>query len=110
MSSETDNLNEFAYLEREFTTEIFKLEIKNLGIFGISDIKKLLKSLDVDASKIKAPRHRDCVFVCLKSEEAVNQAIEKLNGYIWRGKPLSVKVNSFGYFLFLNKANMKNVL
>ncbi|KAL5287496.1 TRMT2A family protein [Megaselia abdita] len=84
--------DEFSYLEREFTSELFKLEINNLGIFGIGDFKKMLKSLEIDAAKVKTPHKRDCAFICLKSKEALDEAIKKLTGYVWKGKTLSVKI------------------
>lgn len=92
-TEESKSKDEFAYLQREFTTELFKLEISNLGIFGIGDFKKMLKSLNIDAAKVKTPHRRDCAFICLRSKEALDEAIKILTGYVWKGKTLSVKVS-----------------
>ncbi|KAH8261240.1 hypothetical protein KR044_005754 [Drosophila immigrans] len=101
--------NEFEYLERnEFTSEIFKIEVKNLGYFGIGvsndykcipnslltnlqlqEFKKLLKTtLKFDITKIKSPTRKEFAFVCFRSQEDQQRALETLNGYKWKGKVL----------------------
>ncbi|XP_017072133.1 tRNA (uracil-5-)-methyltransferase homolog A isoform X2 [Drosophila eugracilis] len=81
---------EFAYLERnEFTSEIYKIEVKNLGYFGIGEFKKLLRNtLKFDMTKIKAPTRKEFAFVCFRSLEDQQRALETLNGYKWKGKVL----------------------
>nr|XP_016944596.2 tRNA (uracil-5-)-methyltransferase homolog A-like [Drosophila suzukii] len=84
---------EYAYLERsEFTSEIFKIEVKNLGYFGIGEFKKLLRStLKFDMTKIKAPTRKEFAFVCFRSQEDQQRALETLNGYKWKGKVLKAQ-------------------
>ncbi|XP_034103929.1 tRNA (uracil-5-)-methyltransferase homolog A [Drosophila albomicans] len=82
--------NEFEYLERnEFTSEIYKIEVKNLGYFGIGEFKKLLKTtLKLDITKIKSPTRKEFAFVCFRNQEDQQRALETLNGYKWKGKVL----------------------
>ncbi|XP_030388445.1 tRNA (uracil-5-)-methyltransferase homolog A [Scaptodrosophila lebanonensis] len=81
---------EYAYLERnEFTSEIYKIEVKNMGYFGIGEFKKLLKStLKLDMTKIKSPSRKEFAFVCFRTQEDQLRALETLNGYKWKGKVL----------------------
>ncbi|XP_033156943.1 tRNA (uracil-5-)-methyltransferase homolog A [Drosophila mauritiana] len=85
---------EYAYLERnEFTSEIFKVEVKNMGYFGIGEFKKLLRNtLKFDVTKIKAPTRKEFAFVCFRSQEDQQRALEILNGYKWKGKVLKAHV------------------
>ncbi|EDW99947.1 tRNA (uracil-5-)-methyltransferase homolog A [Drosophila yakuba] len=85
---------EYAYLERnEFTSEIFKVEVKNMGYFGIGEFKKLLRStLKFDVTKIKAPTRKEFAFVCFRSQEDQQRALETLHGYKWKGKVLKAQV------------------
>ncbi|ALC45152.1 CG3808, partial [Drosophila busckii] len=82
--------NEFEYLERnEFTSEIYKIEVKNLGYFGIGEFKKLLKkTLKFDITKIKSPTRKEFAFVCFRTAEDQQRAVETLDGYKWKGKVL----------------------
>uniref|UniRef100_A0A1A9UG99 tRNA (uracil(54)-C(5))-methyltransferase n=1 Tax=Glossina austeni TaxID=7395 RepID=A0A1A9UG99_GLOAU len=86
----TDVNDEFAYLQRnEFTSEVFKIEVRNLGYFGIGELKKLLRNkLKLDMSKIKSPTHKEFAFVCFRSQADQQKAIKILNGYKWKGKIL----------------------
>lgn len=86
------NSAEFSYTQRnEFTSEIYKIEVRNLGIFGIGEFKKLLRNqFSLDASKIKSPKRRDFAFVCFRTQEDQEKAITLLNGYRWKGKELKV--------------------
>ncbi|KAH8244082.1 hypothetical protein KR038_000447 [Drosophila bunnanda] len=82
--------DEFAYLERnEFTSEIYKIEVKNMGYFGIGEFKKLLKNtLKLDMTKIKSPTRKEFAFVCFRTQEDQQRALETLNGYKWKGRVL----------------------
>ncbi|XP_022218198.2 tRNA (uracil-5-)-methyltransferase homolog A [Drosophila obscura] len=81
---------EYAYLERnEFTSEIYKIEVKNMGYFGIGEFKKLLKNtLKLDMTKIKSPTRKEFAFVCFRTQEDQQRALETLNGYKWKGRVL----------------------
>ncbi|XP_017127396.1 tRNA (uracil-5-)-methyltransferase homolog A [Drosophila elegans] len=84
---------EFAYLERnEFTSEIYKIEVKNLGYFGIGEFKKLLRiTLKLDVTKIKSPTRKEFAFVCFRTQEDQQRALETLHGYKWKGKVLKAQ-------------------
>ncbi|XP_061396260.1 tRNA (uracil-5-)-methyltransferase homolog A [Musca vetustissima] len=86
--------SEFGYLQRnEFTSEIYKIEVRNLGYFGIGEFKKLLKNkLKLDMSKIKSPLRKDFAFVCFRSQEDQEKALSLLNGYKWKGKVLQAQI------------------
>lgn len=118
------NPSEFTYTEgREFTSEIFKIEIKNVPQFSfavsilvfntinniihlithitLQELKKLMKlKLNLNPVKLKAPGGR-CkhVFACFRNVEEREEAIEKLNNFKWKGKILaacvSLMVNSY---------------
>ncbi|XP_050294370.1 tRNA (uracil-5-)-methyltransferase homolog A [Anthonomus grandis grandis] len=84
--------NPYAYLDRDFSSENFKIEIKNLPKFyGIGEFKKLLnEKLKLNANKIKTPR-RNCqyAFVCFRNEEDRDNAIKVISEYTWKGKQLA---------------------
>jgi len=83
--------DEFAYINQGFTSEIFKIEIKNLPKhYGATNLKNLLsQKLNLSASKIKfiKPGCR-FAFACFRSEEDRENAIQKINDYYWKGKKL----------------------
>jgi tRNA (uracil-5-)-methyltransferase len=104
--------DEYAYIENKgFTSEIYKIEIRNLPkYYGINvclfsaasiavfliclfvnqEFKKLLNNkLSLSSNKIKVPRQGSpFAYVCFRSEEDVESALAKLNGYNWKGKEL----------------------
>lgn len=67
--------DEFAYLKNVgFTSEIYKIELKNLPKFyGYSEMKKLVNiTLSLDCNKIKIPRKNSSYgFLCFKNEEGL---------------------------------------
>ncbi|XP_065359485.1 tRNA (uracil-5-)-methyltransferase homolog A [Calliphora vicina] len=91
---EEETGKEFGYLQRnEFTSEIYKIEVRNLGYFGIGEFKKLLKNkLKLDMAKVKSPLRKEFAFVCFRSQEDQEKAIQLLNGYKWKGKVLQATV------------------
>ncbi|XP_068150109.1 tRNA (uracil-5-)-methyltransferase homolog A [Drosophila tropicalis] len=81
---------QYAYLDRnEFTSEIYKIEVKNMGYFGIGEFKKLLKNtLKLDMTKIKSPTRKEFAFVCFRTKADQERALDTLNGYKWKGRIL----------------------
>ncbi|XP_055532938.1 tRNA (uracil-5-)-methyltransferase homolog A [Wyeomyia smithii] len=84
--------DEYAYLDATgFTSERFKIEIRNLPKhYGIHELKKLLNvKLELSTNKIKIMRP-GCpfLFVCFRDESERQAAIKTLNGYVWKGKTL----------------------
>lgn len=58
-----------------FTSEIFKIEVRNLPkYYGYGEIKKLFnKTLGIDCNKIKIPsKNSQYGFICLKNDEGEN--------------------------------------
>ncbi|XP_037814326.1 tRNA (uracil-5-)-methyltransferase homolog A [Lucilia sericata] len=91
---EGGNDKEFGYLQRnEFTSEIYKIEVRNMGYFGMGEFKKLIKNkLKLDMAKVKSPLRKEFAFVCFRSQEDQEKAIQLLNGYKWKGKVLQATV------------------
>ncbi|XP_057665970.1 tRNA (uracil-5-)-methyltransferase homolog A [Diorhabda carinulata] len=97
MELETENAaaeeNPYAYLERDFSSENFKIEIKNLPkYYGINEFRKLLNDkLKLNSNKIKTTK-RNCPFayVCFRNNEDRENAINVLSSYVWKGKELKV--------------------
>ncbi|KAK2725828.1 tRNA (uracil-5-)-methyltransferase homolog A-like [Artemia franciscana] len=89
MAGETDP---YAYLNREgFTSEKFKVEISNLPKYlGMGQFKKFLAKEGFVPHKIK-PMGR-FAYVCFKDDMEKEKAIEKLNGVMFRGSKLEVKI------------------
>nr|XP_022905076.1 tRNA (uracil-5-)-methyltransferase homolog A-like [Onthophagus taurus] len=87
-----DGDNPYAYLERDFSSESFKIEVKNLPkYYGINEFRKLLnEKLKLASNKIKSPR-QNCsyIFVCFRNEEDRQNAINTITNYKWKGKVLN---------------------
>ncbi|KAH9525498.1 tRNA methyltransferase 2 [Bulinus truncatus] len=78
---------------KEFTSEIFKIQIYNLPKFGFADLKKRLKSaLLLNPHKIKRIEKTSVTYVCFRSEAERDEALRKINGHTWKGKILEAKV------------------
>ncbi|XP_060521309.1 tRNA (uracil-5-)-methyltransferase homolog A [Cylas formicarius] len=82
----------YAYLSRgEFSSENFKIEIKNLPKFyGMSEFRKLLnEKLKLNSNKIKLPRRNSpYAFVCFRNEEDRDRALNVVSELKWKGKQL----------------------
>lgn len=88
--------DEYGYINQGFTSEIFKIEIKNLPKhYGASNLKKILNDvLKLKPSKIKIVKP-GChyAFACFRNEEDRQEAITKINGHEWKGKKLQAIVS-----------------
>nr|CAB3267261.1 tRNA (uracil-5-)-methyltransferase homolog A [Phallusia mammillata] len=85
---------EYDYTKADrFTSEIFKIVVSNLPKhFGYGECKKLLtKKLKLKPHKISVVHHTCRGFITFKSEKDKLEAIDKLNGYVLKGKTLEVK-------------------
>ncbi|XP_011300538.1 tRNA (uracil-5-)-methyltransferase homolog A [Fopius arisanus] len=89
------NGNPYEYLNREdFTSEKYKIEIQGLPkYYGMKELKNLLNNkLELDSSKVKPPKKGSgWLFVCFKSEEAVERAINTINGMTWKNCKLMAR-------------------
>ncbi|XP_032682575.1 tRNA (uracil-5-)-methyltransferase homolog A-like [Odontomachus brunneus] len=88
--------NPYAYLERDdFTSEKYKIEIRGLPkYYGIGEFKKLLnEKLDLQSCKVKPPRKGSgWLYVCFRSEECRQRAINTINGIIWKNSMLVAQI------------------
>lgn len=94
IKNEDDN-DPFAYLNRDFSNEQFKIVLRNLPkYYGISEFKKLLnKKLNLNCRKIKqGQRNSNYCFVCFQNEEERDKGIQVLDGYSWKGKNIEVSI------------------
>lgn len=92
--AESSGLDPLSYTKRnEFTSEIFKIELRNLPRnMGFSELKKKLHSLSLDPVKVKLiGRGSNYCYITFRSEEDRSTALEKLEGLTWRGKQLTAK-------------------
>ncbi|XP_075541207.1 tRNA (uracil-5-)-methyltransferase homolog A [Dermacentor variabilis] len=94
-SDETNKVHDpYFYTKRdEFTSEVHKIEIGNLPkIFGHGQMKKLLsKTLHLNPHKIKVVNNARFAFVSFRSEEDRESALQKIQGYKFKGCTLTVK-------------------
>ncbi|XP_037536527.1 tRNA (uracil-5-)-methyltransferase homolog A [Nematolebias whitei] len=76
-----------------FTSEIFKVEIRNLPKFtGFNDLKKFLAKHGLNPHKIKLFGRQTFAFVTFKNEEERDKAMKMVHGMQWKGQVLSVKL------------------
>jgi tRNA (uracil-5-)-methyltransferase len=65
----------------EFTSEIFKIQIRNLPRYSTTkDVKKLVLKFGVTPVKVKKGQMWEHAFVTFSNDEDREQAIAKLNG------------------------------
>lgn len=78
--------DEFAYLKNAgFSSEVYKIEIKNLPkYYGYGEIKKLINTtLNLECNKIKIPyKNSPFGFICFKNDDGmfnINQSRRAIN-------------------------------
>ncbi|XP_037337242.2 tRNA (uracil-5-)-methyltransferase homolog A [Pungitius pungitius] len=83
----------YRYIREDlFTSEIYKVEIRNLPKFiGFNDLKKFLAKHGVDPHKIKLFGKQTFAFVTFKNEEERDKAMKMVHGMQWKGQVLSVR-------------------
>ncbi|XP_067649445.1 tRNA (uracil-5-)-methyltransferase homolog A-like [Haliotis asinina] len=84
----------YSYTQRkEFTSEIYKVEIENLPRhYGFAQLKKRLSTaLKLNPHKIKAMPQTNFAFVTFKNAEDRDAALAGIEGHVWKGKVLRVK-------------------
>ncbi|CAF0862793.1 unnamed protein product [Brachionus calyciflorus] len=88
-ASKPDMENKDYLNQPEYTSEIYKLEVKNLpNSFGHGVFKKFLTSLNLKFVKIKLPTNGTFAFVTFKNEDARQEAFKILNDTKYKGKQL----------------------
>lgn len=92
--SEPSNPSIYSYIKDDlFTSEIFKVEIRNLPKFtGFNDLKKFLAKHNLNPHKIKLFGKQTFAFVTFKNEEERDKAMKMVHGMQWKGQVLSVKL------------------
>ena len=79
----------------EFTSEIYKIELKNLPKnFGFGALKRFIASLDLKIVKLKSPPGNcSFAFVTFTCEEERQKALKVLNEATLKGKKLTACVS-----------------
>lgn len=93
-----DERNPYAYLERDFTSENYKIEVRGLPkYYGIGEFKRFLnEKLQLSSNKVKPPRRGGgWVYVCFRNEEGREKAIATINGVTWKHSKLTAQVCIF---------------
>ncbi|XP_069788676.1 tRNA (uracil-5-)-methyltransferase homolog A isoform X2 [Narcine bancroftii] len=76
-----------------FTSEIYKIEIQNLPKFvSFSDLRKFLSRNNLVPHKIKLFGKKPFAFVTFKEEKDRDQAMEVLQGQVWKNRNLHVRL------------------
>ncbi|KAM7416378.1 hypothetical protein PAMA_018445 [Pampus argenteus] len=84
----------YRYIKEDlFTSEIYKVEIRNLPKFiGFNDLKKFLAKHSLNPHKIKLFGRQTFAFVTFKNEEERDKAMKMVHGMQWKGQVLSVRL------------------
>ncbi|KAA8592968.1 hypothetical protein FQN60_018423 [Etheostoma spectabile] len=84
----------YRYIKEDlFTSEIYKVEIRNLPKFtGFNDLKKFLAKHSLNPHKIKLFGKQTFAFVTFKNEEERDKAMKMVHGMQWKGQVLSVRL------------------
>ncbi|XP_053725608.1 tRNA (uracil-5-)-methyltransferase homolog A [Synchiropus splendidus] len=84
----------FRYVKGDlFTSEIYKVEIRNLPKFvGFNDLKKFLSKHGLNPHKIKLFGRQTFAFVTFKNEEERDKAMKMVHGMQWKGQVLTVRL------------------
>ncbi|XP_020784009.1 tRNA (uracil-5-)-methyltransferase homolog A [Boleophthalmus pectinirostris] len=92
--SESSDPSMYRYIKNDlFTSEIFKVEIRNLPKFtGFNDLKKFLAKQNLNPHKIKLFGKQTFAFVTFKNEEERDKAMKLVHGMQWKGQVLTVKL------------------
>lgn len=74
-----------------FTSEIFKIVIKNVHKYLTSlDIKKKLQHHELESVKVKRPHHSNYAYVTFRDEETRQLAIKTLDQQVWKKRTIQV--------------------
>lgn len=92
--SEVTESNVYRYIREDlFTSEIYKVEIRNLPKFvGFNDLKKFLAKHGLNPHKIKLFGKQTFAFVTFKNEDERDKAMKMVHGMQWKGQVLAVRL------------------
>ncbi|XP_068461429.1 tRNA (uracil-5-)-methyltransferase homolog A [Clinocottus analis] len=84
----------YRYVKQDlFTSEIYKVEIRNLPKFtGFNDLKKFLAKHSLNPHKVKLFGTQKFAFVTFKNVEDRDKAMKMVHGMLWKGQVLSVRL------------------
>ncbi|KAM9857910.1 tRNA (uracil-5-)-methyltransferase homolog A [Aulostomus maculatus] len=90
----TSDPSMYRYIQTDlFTSEIYKVEIRNLPKFiGFNDLKKFLAKHSLNPHKIKLFGRQTFAFVTFRNEEERDKAMRLVHGVQWKGQVLSVRL------------------
>ncbi|XP_068166706.1 tRNA (uracil-5-)-methyltransferase homolog A [Antennarius striatus] len=90
----SSNPSLYRYIKEDlFTSEIYKVEIRNLPKFiGFNDLKKFLAKHSIHPHKIKLLNKQTFAFITFKNEEERDKAMKMVHGMLWKGQVLSVRL------------------
>ncbi|XP_039658518.1 tRNA (uracil-5-)-methyltransferase homolog A isoform X2 [Perca fluviatilis] len=93
-NEEASDPSMYRYIKEDlFTSEIYKVEIRNLPKFtGFNDLKKFLAKHSLSPHKIKLFGKQTFAFVTFKNEEERDKAMKMVHGMQWKGQVLSVRL------------------
>lgn len=91
---EVADSNMYRYIKEDlFTSEIYKVEIRNLPKFvGFNDLKKFLAKHGLNPHKIKLFGKQTFAFVTFKNEDERDKAMKMVHGMQWKGQVLAVRL------------------
>lgn len=92
--SEVTDPSLYRYIKEDlFTSEIYKVEIRNLPKFvGFNDLKKFLAKHGLNPHKIKLFGKQTFAFVTFKNEDERDKAMKMVHGMQWKGQVLTVRL------------------
>lgn len=92
--SEVTDPSLYRYIKEDlFTSEIYKVEIRNLPKFvGFNDLKKFLAKHGLNPHKIKLFGKQTFAFVTFKNEGERDKAMKMVHGMQWKGQVLTVRL------------------
>uniref|UniRef100_A0ABM5F1P9 tRNA (uracil(54)-C(5))-methyltransferase n=1 Tax=Pogona vitticeps TaxID=103695 RepID=A0ABM5F1P9_9SAUR len=93
-NSTTDDASMYRYIKNDlFTSEIFKVAIRNLPKYvSCNEVKKFIAKYGLNPHKIKLLGKQTFAFVTFKSEEERDKAMKVLHGVRWKSQNLSVRL------------------
>lgn len=72
-------------------------------LYIFQEFKKLVnQKLKLKCSKVKTPnRNGKWLYICFRSEEDKNEALDVLNGFNWKNKILDASVSILSMFMLM---------
>ncbi|KAJ7309693.1 hypothetical protein JRQ81_007753 [Phrynocephalus forsythii] len=93
-NSTSDESSMYRYIKNDlFTSEIFKVAIRNLPKYvSCNEVKRFIAKYGLNPHKVKLMGKQTFAFVTFKSEEERDKAVKVLHGARWKNQNLSVRL------------------